>query len=57
MKRFARTTALLAVSAFALAACSGGGDEDPLAGDTADGGAIVVDSAFASFACRARLTK
>ncbi len=45
MKRFARTTALLAVYAFALAACSGGGDEDPLAGDTADGGAIVVGSA------------
>ncbi|WP_349535870.1 ABC transporter substrate-binding protein [Rhodococcus rhodochrous] len=46
MKRFARTTALLAVSAFALAACSSGsGDGDPLAGDTADGGAIVVGSA------------
>ncbi|MBS9374680.1 ABC transporter substrate-binding protein [Rhodococcus sp. B50] len=45
MKRFARTTALLAVSAFALAACSGGGDDDPLAGDSADGGAIIVGSA------------
>ncbi|MEU5841348.1 ABC transporter substrate-binding protein [Rhodococcus sp. NPDC047139] len=45
MKRFARTTALLAASTIVLAGCSGDGGDDPLAADSADGGSVVVGSA------------
>lgn len=45
MKRFARTAIVLAVSALAVAGCSGGDTEDPLAGGSGDSGTIVVGSA------------
>lgn len=45
MKRFARTAIVLAVSALAVAGCSGGDTEDPLAGGGGDSGTIVVGSA------------
>jgi len=45
VKRFARTAIVLAASALAVAGCSGGDAEDPLAGSNSDSDAIVVGSA------------
>lgn len=46
MKRFARTAAVLAVSALAVAGCSSGDEaDDPLAAGGGDAGAIVMGSA------------
>lgn len=42
MKRFVRTAVVVATAALAVAGCSGDNADDPLAADSAEGGAVVV---------------
>lgn len=45
MKRFVRTAVVVATASLAVAGCSGDNADDPLAADSAEGGAVVVGSA------------